>query len=161
MQASSLKALFTDDEGVSPVIGVILMVAVTVILAAVIASFVMNMGGSLSESAPQANFDYDYDADSQTLNITHDSGDSFTNENTDSLDVKIGSERFTWANGSASAAAEFDITAGSEITINVDGTTSGTEDVNTENSHGSGTEVRVIWTANDGSSSQTVSQYTL
>ena len=38
-----------DEEAVSPVIGVILMVAITVILAAVIAAFVFGMGGSLSK----------------------------------------------------------------------------------------------------------------
>jgi len=38
-----------NDEAVSPVIGVILMVAITVILAAVIAAFVFGMGGSLSK----------------------------------------------------------------------------------------------------------------
>ncbi len=36
-----------DEKGVSPVIGVILMVAITVILAAVIASFVFGLGGSV------------------------------------------------------------------------------------------------------------------
>ncbi len=40
-------------KGVSPVIGVILMVAITVILAAVIASFVFGMGSKV-KSAPQA-----------------------------------------------------------------------------------------------------------
>ena len=39
------------DRGVSPVIGVILMVAVTVILAAVIAAFVLDMGSGLSAEA--------------------------------------------------------------------------------------------------------------
>ncbi len=38
-QTMDLKKLFADDDAVSPVIGVILMVAITVILAAVIASF--------------------------------------------------------------------------------------------------------------------------
>ncbi len=42
-------------KGVSPVIGVILMVAITVILAAVIASFVFGMGSKV-KSAPQASF---------------------------------------------------------------------------------------------------------
>jgi archaeal type IV pilus assembly protein PilA len=36
-----------DDDAVSPVIGVILMVAITVILAAVIAAFVFNMTGDV------------------------------------------------------------------------------------------------------------------
>lgn len=38
---------FMDEDAVSPVIGVILMVAITVILAAVIAAFVFGMGSSL------------------------------------------------------------------------------------------------------------------
>ena len=38
-----------DEDAVSPVIGVILMVAITVILAAVIAAFVFGMGSSLSK----------------------------------------------------------------------------------------------------------------
>lgn len=39
-----------NDNGVSPVIGVILMVAVTVILAAVIAAFVFGMSGQISKT---------------------------------------------------------------------------------------------------------------
>ena len=39
-----------EEEAVSPVIGVILMVAITVILAAVIGAFVFGMGGSLKNT---------------------------------------------------------------------------------------------------------------
>ncbi len=39
-----------DEKGVSPVIGVILMVAITVILAAVIASFVFGFGSSVTRT---------------------------------------------------------------------------------------------------------------
>ena len=39
-----------NDEAVSPVIGVILMVAITVILAAVIAAFVFGMAGNISKT---------------------------------------------------------------------------------------------------------------
>ena len=39
-----------NDEAVSPVIGVILMVAITVILAAVIAAFVFGMSGGVSKT---------------------------------------------------------------------------------------------------------------
>ena len=41
-----MKMFTTDEEAVSPVIGVILMVAIVVILAAVIAAFVFGMAGS-------------------------------------------------------------------------------------------------------------------
>ena len=43
-----------DEKAVSPVIGVILMVAITVILAAVIASFVFGLGSKAPKTAPQA-----------------------------------------------------------------------------------------------------------
>ena len=47
----NLKALLADDDAVSPVIGVILMVAITVILAAVIGTFVLGLGESVSQNA--------------------------------------------------------------------------------------------------------------
>lgn len=50
MKKISLEIPDTDERGVSPVIGVILMVAITVILAAVIASFVLGFGDSVSEN---------------------------------------------------------------------------------------------------------------
>ena len=43
-----------DDRAVSPVIGVILMVAITVILAAVIGTFVLGLGGQVNQNANAA-----------------------------------------------------------------------------------------------------------
>jgi len=74
-----LKKLFNDDDAVSPVIGVILMVAITVILAAVIASFVLGLGDQASQTTPTASFAFDYEESSGTgdiLTITHDGGDT-------------------------------------------------------------------------------------
>jgi len=45
-----MKTIRTDEEAVSPVIGVILMVAIVVILAAVIAAFVFGMTGTVQGS---------------------------------------------------------------------------------------------------------------
>lgn len=76
-----VKALFDDDEAVSPVIGVILMVAITVILAAVIATFVLGLGDQISNTAPQASFSFDYTEDSgdiDTLEVTHNGGETIT-----------------------------------------------------------------------------------
>jgi len=68
-----LKTLFDDDRAVSPVIGVILMVAITVILAAVIGTFVLGLGDSL-EQAPQAQLDAE--ASSDDILINHNGGDA-------------------------------------------------------------------------------------
>ena len=56
----------SDERGVSPVIGVILMVAITVILAAVIAMFVLDLGGSVGEEA-NAGVDIEEDGTSYTV----------------------------------------------------------------------------------------------
>lgn len=71
MQAITLFGSNGDDRGVSPVIGVVLMVTATVIIGGVVASFVMGMGSGL-ESAPQASFGFAYD--DTNLTITHEGG---------------------------------------------------------------------------------------
>ena len=80
-----------SEDAVSPVIGVILMVAITVILAAVIAAFVFGMAGNVSKTRSIAvtagtsgtNFTTTYnggpdDSDLAGLNITYrDNGTVF------------------------------------------------------------------------------------
>jgi len=75
-----LKQLFTNDRAVSPVIGVILMVAITVILAAVIGTFVIGLGDDLGSTAPQASFDASFDSETNETTFTHRSGDAVPNE---------------------------------------------------------------------------------
>jgi len=75
-----IKQLIHDDDAVSPVIGVILMVAITVILAAVIASFVLGLGDQAQQATPQASFSFDYSESDKNLKITHDGGDSILSD---------------------------------------------------------------------------------
>ncbi|MDY6775026.1 MAG: type IV pilin N-terminal domain-containing protein [Halobacteria archaeon] len=56
------------DDAVSPVIGVILMVAITVILAAVIGTFVLGLGGQVQQNA-QAGVTFEQSSSGQ-VNIT-------------------------------------------------------------------------------------------
>jgi len=104
-----LKRLFADDSAVSPVIGVILMVAITVILAAVIGSFVLNLGGSLQDTAPQASFSFDYTDDSSGpyVAVTHESGDSIeagqVNATVSSNSLSVTSGSGPWPDSTVSA----------------------------------------------------------
>jgi FlaG/FlaF family flagellin (archaellin) len=50
------------------------MVAITVILAAVIGTFVLGLGGNVS-SAPQAQISFDYNQDASSVDLVHDGGD--------------------------------------------------------------------------------------
>jgi flagellin-like protein len=81
-----IKKFISADEAVSPVIGVILMVAITVILAAVIGTFVLGLGENVQQTAPQASFNQDYskagDSDASNpddiLTVTHSGGDTLS-----------------------------------------------------------------------------------
>ena len=75
-----VTAVNNDDRGVSPVIGVILMVAITVILAAVIGTFVLGLGDSIGDNQPTAQLSVDLDQDAGDLTIEHDGGDSISSE---------------------------------------------------------------------------------
>ena len=66
------KLLGSEEErAVSPVIGVILMVAITVILAAVIAAFVLDMGDDLGgEAQSSAKVTFDNSSGELTVEVT-------------------------------------------------------------------------------------------
>ncbi|MFO7833877.1 MAG: type IV pilin N-terminal domain-containing protein, partial [Halohasta sp.] len=93
------KELFTDDSdrGVSPVIGVILMVAITVILAAVIGAFVLGLGDQVSNNAPQASFSFDFNQTGENVTVTHTGGDDVEASN---LNITNGSDDKQWNDGS-------------------------------------------------------------
>jgi flagellin-like protein len=81
MQLTQLFA--SDDErAVSPVIGVILMVAITVILAAVIGTFVLGLGDQVQQTSPNAQWNWETTGGGPTaatgggLDLTHEGGDS-------------------------------------------------------------------------------------
>jgi flagellin-like protein len=80
-----VKKLITDDSAVSPVIGVILMVAITVLLAATAASFFLGLAGDNS-STPQVAINFEYSSDDNhdddRLKISHSGGDTIEADNT-------------------------------------------------------------------------------
>jgi len=149
-----LRKLFDDDEAVSPVIGVILMVAITVILAAVIATFVLGLGEQVSDSAPQASFNFDFDEGGSAgdfsspsgegaLTVTHSSGASL---NADQLFISGSTpkgEKVAWGGSSSPYAADSEISSGDTATIQVD----------------KGDSIKVTWQNEQGTDSATLSNY--
>lgn len=139
------KELLNDNErGVSPVIGVILMVAITVILAAVIGAFVLGLGDQVSEQPPTAQVGFDFNGNT-SVDITHDGGDPIAN---DSVTFRSGSgatsDSLNWSSGGE------EITAGDTVTL--DTSADGIESSNV----GTGNTVRVIWQGEG--SSNTIAQ---
>ncbi|PSP91331.1 type IV pilin [Halobacteriales archaeon QS_4_66_20] len=125
----NIKNLARDDDAVSPVIGVILMVAITVILAAVIASFVLGLGDQ-NNPAPTTDFDFNYDSSGPNVVVTHSDGDSLDPANV-YMRGNFGSEvqwpsSNTNSDGMVASGNSYDLsvsgapgTDGAEYTINV------------------------------------------
>jgi flagellin-like protein len=142
-----LTELFTNDEerAVSPVIGVILMVAITVILAAVIGTFVLGLGDQVQETSPNAQWDWDQSSVSDH-ELTHTSGDSVDPAR---LEVQTGTTNSPFC----SAAGDWTglnsnskVAAGASCSLS-DGALS------------SGDTLRLVWTSDGGGSSSTLTTY--
>ena len=140
----NVKQLFTDDSAVSPVIGVILMVAITVILAAVIGAFVLNLGQGIQQTAPQASFGFDYNAsdpddDIGNVTITHESGDSIDANRVNVTGFQDGVAE-PWSDSGT-------VSAGSSETFAND-------------ADWDGETIRVVWESENGENSATLSEST-
>lgn len=127
------------------------MVAITVILAAVIATFVLGLGDSIQSTAPQASFNFEYDQGEYTtangdlgdgkLSITHDGGDSIE---ASSLFVRGSEEDGNFsAAGDSSIGSSETVKAGTSLAVDVD----------------SSATVRVVYEADDGESSATLGRW--
>jgi len=134
----TLNDLFADDHAVSPVIGVILMVAVTVILAAVVGTFVLALGDEGETPAPQAKFTFDEAGTDITM--THDEGDPLPRDNIVVI-AGNGTTVTSCSDGDGWGATE--ITAGNSCTAEF--TDSGT--------------IRIIWEFEDDSSSEPLAKF--
>ena len=108
----NFERFLDDDAAVSPVIGVILMVAITVILAAVIGTFVLGLGEGV-QTTPQAKFNFDYNESGSRLTITHDGGDAI---DSDELEVVGNGSTTTWT-AAVGATESYDVSAGNSSLV--------------------------------------------
>ncbi|GAB3679805.1 hypothetical protein GCM10028857_01660 [Salinarchaeum chitinilyticum] len=86
-----LGSLCRDDDAISSVLGVVLMVAVTIILAAVIGTFVLGIGSELTDSSPSASWEFSENvndsAANSTVTILHGGGEDV---DASTLEVTVG-----------------------------------------------------------------------
>lgn len=109
-----LKTLVNrEDRAVSPVIGVILMVAITVILAAVIGAFVLGIGGDLDTSAQVSASITDTDTGEQNITLEHQGGDTLSQGDW-AVIVQINGEN---QNANAHDVDGHDFSTGSQLVI--------------------------------------------
>ena len=78
MNSKANRAFRKTDEAVSPVIGVILMVAITVVLAAVVFVLVSNLSKNSNTAAPNITFNQDQSGHKLTI-VSADASASWAN----------------------------------------------------------------------------------
>jgi len=134
-----------NDEAVSPVIGVILMVAITVILAAVIAAFVFGMSGNISKTKTVAVTTQKVDSNTITIiNNGGQDGNSLRFMNVTTAPDPIG----TAVGGTEEGTTNMFYVTGNPVPV---GTTMRLTST-AANGYGVKTEVIVVGGFNDGSS---------
>ena len=135
MKLNQLKELFAEDRAVSPVVGVALLIAITVILAAVIGGVVLGIGTGGAET-PQAKLTADLDSSENTAEISHDGGEALSE-------------------GEVVIKAD-----GEDLPLDEDLTAGGSVDVNDKLSgdYGGG-DVTVIWQDPDSSSETVLAEF--
>lgn len=105
----NVRKLWTEDRAVSPVVGVALLIAITVILAAVIGGVVLGLGTS-SADAPQASLQFQFE-DNSTLLVNHAGGDSL---NASNIEVR------TRGNATVDSGIGGELSAGEQGTVSLD-----------------------------------------
>ncbi|CCQ34633.1 conserved hypothetical protein (DUF1628) [Halorhabdus tiamatea SARL4B] len=133
-------------------IGVILMVAVTVLLAAVVGTFVMNM--DMPENQPPSA-SWDISEGTDAVIIEHDGGESASAEELVAVvsytGTSISNDRITFTDGGYSAGDK--ITATDSFTIYFTGS-SGPPSISTGESINDVKEVRLIWESSTSTQTQ-------
>ena len=122
-----LDELRRADDAVSPVIGVILMVAVTIVLSAAIGTFALGLEEAAQPSPPDAEFAVDYD--DPELEVVHDGGDRVDGER---LRLVSGTTTTEWGGGT--------VRPGDSLTLD-----------RTDGDFERGDTVHVVWVADDTS----------
>jgi FlaG/FlaF family flagellin (archaellin) len=84
---------FIQEDGVSPVIGILLMLVVTIIIAAVVSGFAGGLAGG-TDKVPKASISGAY-SQSGYMSMSHNGGDSLATRNT-RVTVRLSNELEMW-----------------------------------------------------------------
>ena len=130
------KTLRKDERAVSPVIGVILMIAITVVIAAVVASFAYGIIGGVAKAPNSALVVEDARVGNTDVIVIHHGGDTivnaFTGTSTPSgwknLMVKHNGVDVTWSDTNVTLGGDTNnnFASGEQLDINLTSLTGGT-----------------------------------
>lgn len=138
VQVMPIRRLIRDEDAISPVIGVILIVAITVILATVVATFAFGLEEEKTYSPPEASFSFEETGTSGEVKIVHEAGDDIPN---DQISVK--------GDGAGPVDSPFsnsEVKAGNSVTLTT---------------FSSGTEIRIVWDSEQDDTTEVLAKGTV
>jgi flagellin-like protein len=156
------KALTDDEVAVSPVVGVVLMVAITVLLAATAAVFVTGLGSDKASGTPTTAFDFEYSqsGSGDELTISHASGDTV-----EAGTVAVSIRGAAYEGTSDDPNGQYDLTtvgslgSNSEVTAGTSVTVTGSDLSGSGDLDLSDATVEVVWRSPDGDQSATLTTW--
>lgn len=104
------------DRAASSVIGVNIMVAITILLAAVLGAFALDVGQDLKQTSPPASLRVGVNAAANTVNVTHTGGESLVAEDV-TIVLSDGTDRLEYISSDS-----IPLKAGGSFTINTNTT---------------------------------------
>jgi FlaG/FlaF family flagellin (archaellin) len=117
------------------------MVAITVILSAVIATFVLGVGESTNTEAPQTGFNFEFNSSNGVVTVVHVSGENINGDKLRFAGAALEKTTFggitEWSGG--------DVVAGDAATVNVKG----------------GETLQLVWQSKDGETTALLGEYTV
>jgi flagellin-like protein len=143
-----VTALFTDDRAVSSTIAIVLLVAVTVILAAIVAGFAFGLLGS-TNSAPNTEFGWEFNGSGEGVAITHQSGDT------------LDGDRLSFGDGWNEGPSNCEFNRGDQLSGGdlIVGNSSGSDDL-CRHEAGSDTTLELIWTSENAETGTIITERT-
>lgn len=152
------KRFFTDERGVSPAVGIVILIGIAVVLAAVIGAFVFGVSSMVNDPAPDTDIEFVYTSETNNLKLQHNGGTMISPSNSGRLKLKLsGTVNGTingdeWNDGALSsvdsepdvAKVTGEINAGDTIWDSTQGTAAGNVT--------SGDTIELVWVSEDGDS---------
>ncbi|MFD1646187.1 PA14 domain-containing protein [Haloarchaeobius litoreus] len=136
-----------DDRGLNSQLAVVLIIAVAFVAAGAVFLTGASLTEVLGEPTPQAEFEFQYDAETGVLDVSHGGGESLSDTNTEAVTIQVvpadgGTRRnYTWT-----GSGDFEMRAGETFRLNATNSPVA-GNVTYPTAFQRGDTVRVVWDA--------------
>lgn len=152
----------SDDRAVTPAIGIVLVVAIAVILAAIVSMYGLGAAQQVQDAPPSVEFNLEYEniddgtPDNDEIRITHGGGQSFEASH---VKIVVGSTT-VYDNGQLDSALSL-TNDGTQWPDTVESTDTQVVKEDGDDIFESGGEVQIIWRAPNGETSEVIGESTV